>query len=251
MRAEIISRVTEALDREPFVHALWLEGADGTGTVDAFSDIDLVADVDDGYEDAVLTKVEAVLQRLGALDLCYEGPRYHGQLRTKFYHVAGTPESLMIDFTVQSHSRDYQFVIEDETTVPVVLFDKSQVIQWRHQDVAELRREMAEALPHLESMVRQKARATKYTQRGQFLEAMIYYHRYVMGPLVQVLRMKHTPLLHEHFLVHASRQLPGPVVARLEELYKVTCTAEMAAKIEAAAAWFWETVDDLGLPRRT
>jgi len=41
LRNSIIQRLHAKLEPLPFIHALWLEGADANGHVDEYSDIDL------------------------------------------------------------------------------------------------------------------------------------------------------------------------------------------------------------------
>ena len=57
-REHIIERFSDRLINNHFVYALWLEGADATGTVEEYSDIDLWLDVDDGHEEKIFEEVE-------------------------------------------------------------------------------------------------------------------------------------------------------------------------------------------------
>lgn len=241
-RDSIIAQLATGLAEHPAVHALWLEGADGTGAVDAYSDLDIVIDASDGAEDAVFAASVGILAELGPLDFAAEGPRYHNQLRTQFLHIAGTPDWLFIDLTVQSHSRQYEFVREDADTMPKVLFDKSGVVKFRHLDRAAFQAELSARIPQLEQTVAQRSRAVKYALRGQFLEAMAYYHKFVLSPLVEALRMRYAPVNHDMWLIHISRHLPAPVLHRLEALYQVGSTDDIQANIPAACAWFDETL---------
>lgn len=61
---------------------------------------------------------------------------------------------------------------------------------------------------------------------------MIYYHKYVVNPLVDVLRIIYTPFQADSFLVHASRDFPVEVVLILEKLYGVRTVEDIVDRIE-------------------
>lgn len=88
----------------------------------------------------------------------------------------------------------------------------------------------------------QKSRAVKYTKRGLFLESLIYYQKYVLNPLVDVLRIIHTPFQAECFLVHASRDLPADVVLALENLYGVQTVQDIEERFHSADEMFHKAV---------
>ncbi len=66
----------------------------------------------------------------------------------------------------------------------------------------------------------ESSRALKYIQRGEYIEATNYYIKYVYLPLVSVLRIKYTPLLHDWLRIHISRHFPQDVALRLEDLMR-------------------------------
>lgn len=61
---------------------------------------------------------------------------------------------------------------------------------------------------------------------------MIYYHKYVVNPLVDVLRIIYTPFQADSFLVHASRDFPVEVVLILEKLCGVRTVEDIVDRIE-------------------
>jgi hypothetical protein len=244
-REQIIDQIGRQLQDNPMVYAFWLEGADGTATVDAYSDLDIWLDVEDGAEGAVFEEVEAGLSWLGRIDYRYEKPMDHPQLRHRLYHLEGTPASLLLDVVIQSHSREFEFVRQQDSERPKVIWDKAQVVRFRDVDEAELARTIRERLYHLKHSFLPEARVRKYMERDEFLECLAYYHRYVLEPLVEALRLRYVPLDHDFGLVHISRHLPAAVVAELEELYKVTSVEDVADRMGWAAEMFAGTVRHL------
>ena len=64
-RETILSLLEEGLRNNPAVHALWLEGADGLGTTDEYSDLDIWLDVADGREEDILELCLSLLEPVG------------------------------------------------------------------------------------------------------------------------------------------------------------------------------------------
>lgn len=123
IRERIVHLLRDTFIDQEWIYAMWLEGSDGTGSVDHLSDLDIVFDVEDGYEEQLLETLEKTLTAIGPLDYKYEGGKPDELLRYIVYHIEGTPSALLLDITVQSHSRKYEFVIEDLGTVPINIFD--------------------------------------------------------------------------------------------------------------------------------
>lgn len=223
MRQEIIENLKTTFIEDTRVHAMWLEGSDGTGQVDAYSDIDLVLDVMDGHEEAIFTAIERALSTLGTLDMQIKSPVGHPKIQTRFYRLKEGGPYLILDVSIQSHSRkpeESHFVKGDRVEVPVILFDKGQVIGYRDYDWQEIKAGMADRLLAIEALYAQHARVDKYLKRGHYLEALLYYGKYVVEPIVDLVRMCHIP---EHFylhLIHISDHVPAADRQLLEKLYQ-------------------------------
>ena len=241
-RIQIIEAIAFDLKTQDYILALWLEGADGTQSVDAYSDIDLVCYAREGYVEDAITQLDHCLGSLGRIDVVHEESGRAADNRFKVYHLQGTPDSLLVDVTFQSESFPISFVYEDPTVVPVVLFDKVGAVKFHHADPYVTVRQLQVQLGQAQAVYRQRSRAVKYTQRGLFLEALIYYHKYVLGPLVDVLRIVHTPYQPDAHLVHATRDFPADVVSVLEALYGVQSVDDITERIPVADAWFQKSV---------
>lgn len=241
-RETLIQEIVSAVGNETYVLALWLEGSDGTKSLDEFSDIDLVCYTKEGCVEDAFRRLDECLGRLGKLDIAYEQPGRRSNNRYKVYHLEGTPDTLLIDVTIQSESFPVSFFAEDKTVVPVVLVDKAGIVKYRNVDRESLHSQLRARLTTAEQMYRQRSRTVKYTKRGLFLESLIYYQKYVLNPLVDVLRIIHTPLQADCFLVHASRDFPAEVAAQLEKLYGVKTVTDIADGIERVDEWFRKAV---------
>lgn len=240
-RDTIIQQMQAALAPLAYVHALWLEGADANGTLDEYSDIDFNIDIDDAHEAEAIVAVEAALAAISPIDYRYTMAHGHEKLRQRIYHLADTSPYLMIDFVWQLHSRpaaESCFIRGNMVEAAHVLFDKRGVITHRPGDPAEYAQEHADLLAECRYRYSQHVRVIKYIRRNQFPEAFAYYQRYVVEPLVLLLRMMYTPANTDYYLIHISHHIPADALARLTGFLQVCSLAEMEARIVEAGAWF-------------
>jgi hypothetical protein len=244
-RENILSHLVEGLQKHPEIIAMWLEGSDGTGSTDDYSDIDIVINVEDGFESAALSLCEERLNELSLLDLSYEELRHNPKKRYKVFHLKNTPEPLFLDINVQSQSLNTQFVKQNDSEVPIVIFDKKSVIQFIDINETELNLYLKNRLYHLENTINQKARVEKYVIRNKFIEAMGYYHKFVVTPLIEILRIKYKPINHDYYIVCISKHLPKEVTLELEELYKVNSINDISIHVERAYAWFYKVLNEV------
>lgn len=248
-RESIISTLADDLRGNPSVHALWLEGADAHGLADDYSDIDLWLDVEDGSEDGVLRSIKDIALAIGPVDYECDGHNPDPRIRQAFLHIAGTPEFWILDICVQSHSRQIAFTRGFADERVRVIFDKCGVIRYADADWSALREaqkrraeELAAALPRARTLLRKELR------RGNYLEALHYYHESILKPLVELLRIRHQPTKQGFYLKHAARDLPKDVVARLERLFSVSSLADIEGKSDEAYEMLWETSEETNDP---
>jgi hypothetical protein len=237
-RGQLIALLRDRLLADPRVLACWLEGADANGTVDRFSDVDLCVAVVDGAISGIVMAAREALSVLGPLDIDHEleaTPQRHHVV----FHVAKGSPDLLVDFCLHAN-RPRPFVRGDPVEQPLVLFDRASVVQFVDSDVELARIDPVRELHDLRQQMAQHRRVLKHIWRGEFLEAAGYYMRWVIEPLIEVLRMLHTPLHPDYYIVHISRHLPPEDVARLERLFRVTCLADLEGNVSEAVAWFHE-----------
>lgn len=245
-REQIIAAISDGLKDNPNVFALWLEGADSNENIDEYSDIDLVADVKDGEEENTLKRIGEILRNLDELDLEYEYPKPHPKLRYKIFHLKNTIEHLLVDVSIQSHSRNFVFLEGNKYESPKVLFDKAEVIKFHKIDDEKLRKEICESLTVLENVFFQRSKVKKYILRNKYLEAFAYYNKNVLEPLVELLRICHTPIIRDYHLIHISDHLPKDIVSKVENLYHINTVDDIAKNLAEAEKLFADTMKEAG-----
>ncbi len=245
-------QITEALKNEleplPYVYAFWLEGSYAMGYADEYSDIDYWIDVDDDNVNNAIEHVETALKSLGELDERDETGNDHPKLGQIVYHIKGSSEYLVLDFNWQLHSRDrkeYHYIWNDIVEGAQVIFDKDNVVQFEEADEQELHRVKEECRTECDYRYSQHLRVEKYINRGNYPEGYAYYNRYVIEPLVMLLRLKYTPLYPYHYLLHISKHMPQIVIDRLQKLIQLTTLEEMKHAMRNAEEWYQELHTEL------
>lgn len=244
----IINKLHEALAPLSYVYAFWLEGADANGTADEYSDIDFWVDFEDEYEEQAYEAVERVLSQLAEIDYKHIMNHGHPKIRQRIYHLAGTGEYLMIDFCWQLHSRDeYAFYEHDGIESAKVIFDKKNIIRYKPLDLSVFTRENNLRFDEAKYRRTQHIRAEKYVRRGQYLEAYAYYSRYVLEPLIDLLRLIYTPAYSDYYLIHISQHIPKNEREKLEYFAQISSFEDIKIKIQEAGGWFDELVERVNL----
>ncbi|MHC1695283.1 MAG: hypothetical protein AB9835_08425 [Eubacteriales bacterium] len=240
VRKAIIQALVTRFSQDCAVRALWLEGSDGVGKSDEYSDLDFWLDVEDGMENAVLDECVKTIAAIGKLDYSSRFDHPHPKIFQHCLHVAGTSEYLLVDICVQSHSRGREgctFTRGDIAEFPLVLFDKDEVVaivEPRDTDASVIIKE----LDRCADVFSQRSRVVKYIRRGKFLEALAYYGKYVLYPLVDALRLLYTPTHREYGPVHISEHLPEHEVRELEALHKISSLDDIERSLSRADKLF-------------
>lgn len=87
-RNQIIKKLKVKLEPLEYIYALWLEGADASGMVDEYSDIDFWVDFEDEYEDEAYKAAENTLEEVTKLDYKYVMKHSHPKIRQRIYHLS-------------------------------------------------------------------------------------------------------------------------------------------------------------------
>lgn len=236
----ILQTLTDCFSGDADVRAMWLEGADGLGRADAYSDLDLWFDVRDGEEQRILDTCEHCLSALAPLDLVDQCHHPHPKIFQRNFHLSGTSEFLLLDVCVQSHSRctdcnheGTTYTRGDIAELPLILFDHDGVIAFRDPEPLDLTA-LTDCMHRCLNTFDQRSRAVKYIRRGKYLEAHAYYLKYVCDPLLTLARIRYTPRHIEYGPVHVSDHLPLMLIQRLKHLYQTASLADIARNITDA-----------------
>lgn len=230
MDLKIANRLKEVLEDDKAVHAMWISGSVAEGYADELSDIDLYIEITDGQEEAVFSVVEKFLLTEGELDVKFtEGitPPYSHCV----YHLAHMQPQHFIEITLHSHSN--KFSLFDRLRKIEVLFDKDGTTEFGPFNKTEYSKMLKERKAFLVQKIEfGELSVRKEIERHQFPDAMHNYLYWLVEPVIELARIKHSPLKITYNLKHASRDLPKETVKEIESLFIVASLDDLTNKIE-------------------
>lgn len=224
---------------------MWLEGADGLGKVDEYSDIDFWFDVKEEHQESFLYECIEELRKLGEIDSQVEEIRR--EIAQSNIHLVNTSEHLTLDICVQSHEvRGLDatcFAKNDLAERPLVLFDKDNIITFK--DVPTVNREeLQNTFDNSKNRILQSSRVLKYIKRNQYGGAYLKYIENIADPLVTIARIIYTPNHLEYGLCHINDHLPKGMVQKLEQFYKVASFEDIESSVLSAKELLGELEQD-------
>ena len=129
-RNDLLERIADFLNADPFVKAAWLAGSFGRGEEDALSDFDLWVIVEDGYIDSVRNQPRQYTSQVGHPLLFLEAPQNAP--------VGGAYLMTCYDAPVAPHIVDWYWQPQSMANIPEqahLLFDRAGLV---HQDQPDL-----------------------------------------------------------------------------------------------------------------
>jgi hypothetical protein len=151
---------------------------------------------------------------------------------------------LLIDTAVIQHSAPDKLLDEPLHGKAVFYFDKLGVAQVPAFDWSGLKERLDKRVETIhKAFDLYQCMVTKEVYRQNPLDALMFYNSCTLRPLVEALRILHTPARHGFGIHYAYIDLPGEVAKRLEELYFVRDLEDIGRKREEAEGWFYETLE--------
>lgn len=247
-RDRLLATLRERLEPIEYVHAMWEAGAIAFGRVDEWSDVDLQIVVDDDRVEDAFGAVESALEELSPIDATFRFPEpvWHGHSQA-FYRLRDASPYLLLDLVVMKLENEGRFLQFEIHGRPFVYFDKSGVVVPEAFDGAAMSQKIRSRIEGLRARFEMfQVMVTKEIERGQPIEAVAYYHGMVLRPLVEMLRILHAPVRHDFYTRYVYHEFPRKVVERLEPLFFLGDTRDLAAKRREAELWFSELALEVG-----
>ncbi|MBE7074691.1 MAG: hypothetical protein E7376_01765 [Clostridiales bacterium] len=148
-------------------------------------------------------------------------------------HLENTSEYLTIDLAAQNDSRSRDctcFINGSITEVPKVIFDKKNIITFKEADKID-KELLKNVFEEKKNRILQYSRVTKYIKRNQYLECFMEYEKQILKPIVTISRIIYTPDIYDYELCHISRHIPKDVVAKIEQLCKISSFEDIEKNI--------------------
>lgn len=243
-RDTVVEAFIRGLEPLDYVDALWQAGSIAFGRHDEWSDIDLyIVCADDRVED-LFADVTRIVDGLGGGDLSYRlpEPTWHGHSQV-FTRLKRASPFLFLDIAVMKRSSEDKFLQYRVHGTPVVHLDKTGVVRDHPVKVGEF-------LERLQRRV-ETLRATfplfqilplKELNRGNDIVGYNFYLGSVIRPLVEALRIVHSPYHYNFHMAYVFHDLPAEIVERLRSLIFVRDGEGIRKAHQEACGWFNEVI---------
>jgi hypothetical protein len=153
----------------------------------------------------------------------------------------------MLDLVLQKRSTEKRFLEREIHGAQKFLFDKIGLeASQKPSDVAAQEKKLRARIDHLRLRTAMLAHLVeKECRRKRVIDAMTLYHALILGPLVELLRIRHDPWRHDFGMRYLHTTLPGPMTKRLEDLLFVRNFPDLQAKQRVALRWFNDLAQEL------
>lgn len=239
-RKEILEALNQAFVNLPYALAMWQGGAMAFNRADEWSDIDLALIVDDGHEQQAMQLATSVLENQFGIDNSFEiDPPFWPDMTQTFFRLKNTSPFLLIDLSILPSSAKNKF---NETEIHghgPVLFDKKGITNAplvNENNLKEiLRSRVAKQQKRFEIFW---VMVDKEINRKKDIDAFVFYWSYTVMPLVEMLRIKHSPYHWNFGSRYLNDDLPAEIATRLQRLFFVTNLEDLTQKNKTAREWF-------------
>ncbi len=246
-REQILTAIHERAALEDAVVAMWEGGSTAFGRTDEYSDIDLQLAVQDDAAEKAFEWIESTLTSLSPIERSYAVPEptWHGHGQ-RYYQLRDASPYCVVDVVLMNESSPRRYQSTARHGDARVFFDRTGWLDPRDDDPdaqAPVLASKAAGLANRFEMFHRIPR--KEHRRGRPVDAMAYYQGLVLRPLVDMLRIKHTPVRHDFGPRYIREDLPAEVATRLEPLYYVADPKDFEACLDEAVAWVRELAAEL------
>lgn len=232
-------------DTFAWVRAMWEGGSAATGFLDDYSDLDLVMVVEDDRVEEAFRLFESFLEaeygitrRFRMPEPCWHG---HGQC---FYFIEDCPPLYYIDLLVEKLSSNERLLEPDRHGKALVWLDRDGIVTGEGSDPLELSRRRSGFLGMLGATLPLTLVETrKQIARGNAIDAVAQYQRFLSGKLAGLLNLKYRPERFDFGIRYADRDYPDGVNTRLERLLYPSSPDALPALLDEAEEWCRELLE--------
>lgn len=248
-RKQVVNALVKAFEPLDYAYSFWEAGAASFDRVDEWSDIDLYLVVKDNHVEDAFKVTEEVLSELGGMSSMFRlpEPTWHGHSQA-FYQLKNASPFLFLDYVVMKRSskdKFLQFAIHER---PKVYFDKANIVRDDPIDPDEFLKKIRTRLDMLKTTFTIFRMDTlKELNRGNYIEAFMYYMGGTYRPLLEVLRIKYTPLHFNFGTRYVHYELPQDIVRRLKRLIYVNSPEDLRRCHTEAGEWFFAVLESIDM----
>ncbi|MFX0097428.1 MAG: hypothetical protein ACFE7E_06685 [Candidatus Hodarchaeota archaeon] len=243
-RDKVLKALIKSLEPLDYIHALWEGGAAAYKRIDEWSDMDIYIVVDDEKVKDTFLEVEKALKSLSPIKQKYDVPQtgWEGVYQA-FYRLEGASEYLVIDLAVLKLSSPDMLLEPKVHGEAVFYLNKSGKVQIPAFDRESFDKRMNERSKKLQERIGMfNSFVQKEINRGNYLEAVDLYYRLTLATLVEVLRIKYSPIHYDFQMRYVHYELPPKMIDKLHKLYFVEDEKDLQEKYRKATSWIYEVI---------
>lgn len=249
-RAQFIESLHKTLEADPAALAAWIGGSSARKTEDSFSDVDLQVVCLDEAVERILTKARAAVQAVSPILDRWTAPMptWHGHAQELYRPEQGPSVYFFIDLVVMKKSHPEKFLEQVRHGKPVVLFDREGILHdtpefggpsARAKKRTQRLNEIKNFLPFAEILV------GKEVERQRALDAMAFYQRLMLAPLVELVNMRHRPERWDFGMRYLGVETPAEAHQRVQSLAFIPDLAGLSRRAKECAQWSRELIQEL------
>ena len=243
-RQDILDTLLDGVGKIPWILAVWSGGSDASGRTDELSDVDLFVIVEDERVEEAFEVLHAILARLSPIEVAWRmpSPTPFG-CEQEFLRLVGTQPCHMVDVVVMKRDDEELFLERERHGAPLVLLDRAGLATPVPLDRAKHLAKLQKRLPVLRKRFDLfQNLVTKAVARGARADAVHTYVNATLGPLVELLRMRHCPERYDYGLRYLDRDLPPELREEVEALALPPSLADVETYRQRAQALLEENL---------
>ncbi len=246
-RDAIVKTLIDSLEPLDYVHAFWEGGAAAFNRVDKWSDIDAYVVVDEEKISDAFLAVEKALRSLSPIKQKYEVQQLPWpRVSQAFYRLEDASEYLLVDIAILTVNSPEKFLEPKIHGNAVFYFNKNDAIKLPLLDKCALVDKLQKRIERLRARFEMFNNfVQKEINRGNYLEALEFYHVLTLTSLVEALRTRYSPAHHDFKIRYIRYELPQEIVEQLKPFYFIEDERDLQAKYREATAWFLKTVSKI------
>jgi hypothetical protein len=250
-RKEILLALQTLLEPLPEVRAFWQGGAAAFNRIDEWSDLDLMVIAEDDKVDHVQKLIESQLKKLSPIQnqLDLPQPTWHGHLQS-FYRLEHASPFLFIDLLIMQTTSSNRFTEHQIHGKALVQFDKGNYLSEYPLDVPAHLLKLRTRKQELETEFAFFQELTqKELIRQNWLDALPYFQRFTLAPIIELLRMQYSPGRNNFNLRYIYVDIPADWVQRIEPLFFLHPGKDFEEKFQLAQHLYSDVLADFNWNR--
>ena len=229
--------------------AVWEGGSAAKSTTDQYSDLDICI-LGIKENESIFAKVEESLGSISEISHIWNEPKsIWPDLTQIVYFLKDSPKHFFVDVAVfpkNATSILDEFMQTERHGKPVIHFDKSGLIVTKSADKkALLEKQQKRLLEIVSSFPVYRTEVFKELDRGNGVDAVVYFQAAMLKRLVEVLGMLHRPYQFDFGFRYLKRSFPPDVYSFVEKCSFVSDLKMLRVLAEETERLFYKSVSQV------